>query len=242
MTTTGRPCSSEARSALPAGPRAEPAAVAGVGIDLCDPARLRDAQGRPRRGLARVVPPSERRAFPGPGLALPWAGREAVLKALGLPGVLGAPLEAMHLARDAGGRLVYRPATPGREPMDRRGVDRVVLGEAWIAGRALVVAVALALDAPPRTLRWGCLPDEGAPSRAARRAVAAALRDRGLRDAAEDLAWSGGGREAPRLLVAGRSVPVSLTHDGGLGAGVVALAARSPTPRPPTRSTPRSTP
>lgn len=197
----------------------------GVGIDLCPYAHL-ERFARAWRGRAeRIFSGLERRAF-GDRLAIPWAAREAVLKALGLRSVLGAPLAEMTVARDGeDDRLVYAPTGVARATLESRGLHIEL--RTWIEeDAALVVAVASDDGDRRSAVSLRVVPDEGRPSESARRAAEAALRSIGgdllIPEGGES--WGGGGSEAPRWL--GRPAAlVSLSHDGGRSAAVVVTAA-----------------
>ncbi len=209
----------------PSGPSAL-AAIAGIGIDLCPPARMAQARERWGTRARAIFSPAELDAFPGGELAVPWAAREAALKAVGLPSVLGAPLGDFRVVPAADGRLAFDLGPAARAALEARGLATLALAVTRVAGVVLALATAHAPGAAPHAIAWGALPARGAPSATARAAALLALRP--LLPAADPAAatWTGGADRAPALaLPGGPPILVSLTHDGGLAAAAVAVPA-----------------
>ena len=204
-------------------------AEVGVGIDLCDSTRLTDIRERWRGRTDRVFSRDELEAFPGSAIAIPWAAREAVVKALGVPGMLGSPLVEMCVHRTAKGTLRYAPGPRARAVMKAASVAEISLHHTTIADVILVIALAqrepqgIALG--PQRVVWGCLPAGDDPSRNARRALEQAIAP--FTAATTRFIWGRGNGQAPRLETSeGATISnVSLTNDGGLAAGIAALPA-----------------
>ena len=207
----------------------------GVGIDVL-------ARGRVSLRLAeRRYTERERAAF-AEARDVPFAAREAVIKAVGGAGVLGAPLREIELAWE-GGRLVLRPGPRYRDIMTAEGVASVRLFDIAARHDHVIVGCLAASDAPPSRVRvaWALVavdgadettlsPEEAAFARtrptprasiATRNAAHAAARALGLADPRV----IGGGDDPPRLAgVTGAHL--SLAHEDHLAAALVALTAR----------------
>ena len=196
----------------------------GIGIDVCPWARMNAAPERWRGRAERVFSPQELQEFQGE-LALPWAAREAVIKAFGMPSVLGAPLAEMNIRRSpVAGRLFYDPKGEARVQLQQSGQQ---LDLRWwtFAG----VAVVLALRRDPDDPRGAfcsirVTTKHGATSSGARAAAEQAARVAALEQqvAVRPGAWSGGKSRAPAWsgLPAGM---FSVSHDGACAGAAVVL-------------------
>ncbi len=112
----------------------------GVGVDVV-------SRGRVSARLARAkFSEAELERFRG-RRELPFAAREAVLKAVGGPGILRAPLREMVVAWDRGA-LTLRPGEAYRQVMQREGVTAARLAVLAISP-AHVVVTSLATRAGP---------------------------------------------------------------------------------------------
>lgn len=174
---------------------------------------------------------------------LPFAAREAVLKAVGGPGILRAPLKQMVVEWE-GGSLALRPGDAYRRVMDAEGVSSVRLAVLAISELHVVVtALALRTGEPARArlsyataVPPASLPDElddieraeclsrpdPRTSAAARLAAHAAYR--ALADG--EMARVRAPRDEPPRL-AGTTAPawVSLAHERDLAVALVAMHA-----------------
>jgi phosphopantetheinyl transferase (holo-ACP synthase) len=203
------------------------AGAVGVGVDVCPYARLERSAGAWRGRAKRIFSPEEHERF-GDRLALPWAAREAVLKALSMPSVLGAPLREMTVSpTDDGAGLVYAPTGEARAALVARGLQ-VALRTWEHEGAAIVAAVASQHGAPTGTACLRVIPDGGKPSETARRAAEAALRS--MADAVEaprsGPSWEGGGDRPPQWLGQPEAL-VSVSHDAGQSAALVFTPERA---------------
>ncbi len=121
--------------------------VLGIGIDLCEVARIRRAVARfGDRLLERCFTPRERgdclaRRDPAPGLAARWAAKEAAAKALGtgLGGQVGW-LE-VEVARTGGGAPELRLSGAAAAEATQRGVVRLHLSLTHERGMAAAVVI-----------------------------------------------------------------------------------------------------
>jgi|GEM_PF-428042 len=205
--------------------------LVGIGVDLCDTQRFVGVRERWGGRVDRVFSATELNAFGGARLGWCWASREAIVKAL-RGRMLGSPLADMVVGEPHPGQLVYRPRERARAQLSRHGVTRVELHTTTVAGVAMVVALALGRIEPGAAptgwdLAWGALPwrSKKEASALARRAGGLALRQ--LTPTWTTARWEGGHGSPPDLSVEGTReghTLVSLTHDGGLSAAVVAVA------------------
>lgn len=124
------------------------AGVVGIGIDVVDVERFREALGRTPTMRTRLFTDDELRglaakADPVPSLAARFAAREAVMKALGVGlGAFGFH-DAWVVVDDAGApALVIRGAA--QRLADERGIDRFHLSLSHDGGVAVAMVVAAA--------------------------------------------------------------------------------------------------
>lgn len=212
-----------------------PGPLAGVGIDVL-------VRGRVSTRLAeRRFSGDEQRIF-AEARDIPFAAREAVLKAVGGPGILGAPLREMPVAWD-GGALVFRPGPKYQAVLDERNVQGVrlihvaarddhviVVGLAWRSGDETAVRVAWAL-VPLALADEGKLTSEEVAFARTRPHPPASIGTRhAARLAAESLGLTfarvtGGGDDPPRLDGA-PGVHVSLGHEDELAVAALAVESR----------------
>lgn len=201
----------------------------GVGVDICPWTRLREAPVRWRGRAERVFSEGELTDF-HESLAIPWAAREAILKALGLASILGAPLAEMTLERGSDlTDLHYAPTGVARQQLEARGLNITL--RAWLLEEAAIV-VALSEDASSPgqgicSLRAERVEgDQSCQARlAAERAAETAARTAGT--VVQTGVWSGGGGRAP-MWSGLPEARVSLSHDQGLVAGAILLEDTSP--------------
>jgi phosphopantetheinyl transferase (holo-ACP synthase) len=212
-----------------------PGPLVGVGIDVL-------VRGRVSTRLAeRRFAVDEQRTF-AEARDVPFAAREAVLKAVGGPGILGAPLRDMPVAWE-GGALVFRPGPRYRAVLDERGVRGVklihvaarddhviVVGLAWADGAEAPASVAWSLV--PIMLGDDSLltPHERAFTATRPHPRASVATRHAARLAAKTLGVTyvqviGGGDDPPKLEGA-PGVHLSLGHEDELAVAAVALASR----------------
>lgn len=211
-----------------------PGPLVGVGVDVVENGRVSE------RVAARIFTDDERPRF-DLRREIPFCAREAVLKAVGGPGVLGAPLSDMPIAW-VGARLRFVPGPKYRAIMASRGVLDVRLTlHAVLDDHTVVSALALG-DGPPARVRlaWALHPVEGAtdegltalereraggrpPSLATRQAARRAGRLL-LGETPFDVA---GGRDEPPFVVSSATAFVALAHEA---TWAVALVGHVPQP------------
>ncbi len=206
--------------------------LVGVGVDIVENGRVS------ARVAARIFTATEREAFSG-RREVPFAGREAVLKAVGGPGVLGAPLREMCIAWDDG-RLRLDPGPRYQAIMAGRGVAEVRLALlALDEDHTLVSCVAAGLGAPEDVrVAWALRAvgeaDEERLSpteRAAARGRPASIATRCAAREAGSLVFGGasfdvaGGIDLPPTIASARAGFVSLAHEKRLAVALVATRA-----------------
>lgn len=207
--------------------------LVGAGIDLVARGRVSQLVARGKFSDAEVVAFAE-------CLELPFAAREAVLKAVGGPGVLGAPLREMVFTWDAG-RLRFVPGPAYQRILDERGVAALhVVSIAAREDHVMVCAFASGQGEPTTIASaWALVPVDGAgadelteaertfararpqplPSIATRRAARHALSLLAI----EGAEVVGGGDTPPRLT--GTAAHLSLSHEREVACALVALPA-----------------
>lgn len=130
-------------------------ALAGIGVDMLEIARMRRAMERTPRFVRRVFTPEERayceaHAHPAEHYAARFAAREAVLKALGTGFSQGVGLSDVSVRNDASGRplavLRGRAAQLARE----QGVREIALSLSTTHEVAVANAVAVTDDVRPQ--------------------------------------------------------------------------------------------
>lgn len=130
-------------------------ALAGVGVDILEIARMERALERTPRVAERAFTPEEREyceraARPAERYAARWAAREAVLKALGTGFSQGIALTDVSVGRDAQGRPTAILAGRAAEAARERGVREVALSLTHTHELAVANAVAVTDAARPR--------------------------------------------------------------------------------------------
>ncbi|MCC6646221.1 MAG: 4'-phosphopantetheinyl transferase superfamily protein [Polyangiaceae bacterium] len=119
--------------------------LSGVGVDVVSIGRVSARLARAKFSAEEVERFRGRRE-------LPFAAREAVLKAVGGPGILRAPLRDMVVEWSAGA-LRLRPGPAYREVMRREGVASVRLAVLAVSPAHVVVTALAARDGPPSRVR-----------------------------------------------------------------------------------------
>lgn len=130
-------------------------ALAGVGVDILEIARMERALERAPRVAERAFTPEEREyceraARPAERYAARWAAREAVLKALGTGFSQGIALTDVSVGRDSQGRPTAILAGRAAEAARERGVREVALSLTHTHELAVANAVAVTDAARPR--------------------------------------------------------------------------------------------
>lgn len=130
-------------------------ALAGVGVDILEIARMERALERTPRVAERAFTPEEREyceraARPAERYAARWAAREAVLKALGTGFSQGIALTDVSVGRDSQGRPTAILAGRAAEAARERGVREVALSLTHTHELAVANAVAVTDAARPR--------------------------------------------------------------------------------------------
>ena len=128
--------------------------VLGLGVDIVEIDRMRDALARRPRIKERIFSAEERRycdkrARPEVHYALRFAAKEAVLKALGT-GFRGMRFCDVEVVREASGRPVPRLSGRAAERADELGVIEMHLSLSFTHTTAVASAVAITVDARPR--------------------------------------------------------------------------------------------
>lgn len=126
--------------------------VGGLGVDIVEIERMRDALRRRPRMKERCFSAEERaycdkRAHPEIHYALRFAAKEAVLKALGT-GFSGMRFTDVEVGRDSKGRPVPRLYGRAAEFAEQLGVTEVHLSLSFTHSTAVASAVAIVADAP----------------------------------------------------------------------------------------------
>lgn len=115
-------------------------AVVGVGVDVCEVARLARALARTPRLAERLFTPGERAVLRPERLAARFAAKEAVAKALGTP-FAGGWYDVEVVLGDRG-RPALRVRGGVAEEAERQGVARWHLSLSHDAGIATALVVA----------------------------------------------------------------------------------------------------
>ena len=123
-------------------------AVAGVGVDIVEIARVRAAMERTPRFAERVFTEAERAWCAS--RANPYAAREAVLKALGCGFGAGIGFADVSVDHDAKGRPVAVLAGGAAQRAREQGVTEVYLSISHTHGVAVANAVAATEQTQPR--------------------------------------------------------------------------------------------
>ncbi len=121
--------------------------ILGLGVDLCEIARMERALARHPSMRERVFTPEERaycdsKARPGESYAGRFAAREAVIKALG--GYRGKRWQDISVARAPSGAPAIRLEGGAKVRADALGVDRVLITFTHERTNAVAFAVAVA--------------------------------------------------------------------------------------------------
>ena len=120
----------------------------GLGIDLCEVARMEAAMAKSDGFLRRFFTEEERAYIAGRGAvgaqsaAAIFAAKEAFLKAVGVGLGGGIALTEIGVVHDAGGAPRYALAGAAAEKLRELGGERVFLSLSHEAGIAAAVAVA----------------------------------------------------------------------------------------------------
>lgn len=120
--------------------------ILGTGIDLADPARLREACRRHQRLLARLFTEGEqadclRHRDPWPSFAARFAAKEAFVKALGTGLRRGLTWKQVEVLRDAQGRPSLALHDRAAVLLDEIGGRRVHLSLSHLDGMALAQVI-----------------------------------------------------------------------------------------------------
>ena len=147
-------------------------AITGIGVDIVEIARMRDALARRPRMKERLFSEEERaycegRNKPEIHYAMRFAAKEAVLKALGT-GFSGMRFRDVEVARDEKGKPVPRLSGRAAEVAEAAGVVEVHLSLSFTHDNAVASAVAITERMRPRV--------EEAPETAQQR-LAASFKD-----------------------------------------------------------------
>jgi len=145
--------------------------IFGIGIDVLQAQRMRDSYARfGARLLERLLLPQERAQFertrqPDRFLAMRFAAKEAIVKALGTGFAHGVWIRDVGVVQNAWGKPEVIYSARGERLRARLGVGE---GHITLTDEAgLIVAVAVLLRAPPRR-RAVARPLAGAPARRGR--------------------------------------------------------------------------
>lgn len=130
-------------------------ALAGVGVDMVDIARMERVLGRTPRFAQRVFTEEERlycegTARPAAHFACRFAAREAVLKALGCGFAKGVSYADVSVAQDAAGRPRVVLAGRAKEIARERGVLDVAISLSSTRDMAVASAVATTAETAPK--------------------------------------------------------------------------------------------
>lgn len=130
-------------------------ALAGVGVDIVEIARIERILGRTPRFARRVFTDEERAycestARPAAHYACRFAAREAVLKALGIGFSEGVGWDDVSVASDASGRPLACLKGRAREVAQDRGVLAVAISLSFTHDMAVANAVATTAQTAPR--------------------------------------------------------------------------------------------
>lgn len=127
--------------------------VLGLGVDIVEIDRMRDALARRPRIKERIFSAEERRycdkrARPEVHYALRFAAKEAVLKALGT-GFRGMRFCDVEVVREASGRPVPKLSGMAAQRAEELGVIEMHLSLSFTHATAVASAVAITADARP---------------------------------------------------------------------------------------------
>jgi holo-[acyl-carrier protein] synthase len=127
--------------------------VLGLGVDIVEIDRMRDALARRPRIKERIFSAEERRycdkrARPEVHYALRFAAKEAVLKALGT-GFRGMRFCDVEVVREASGRPVPKLSGKAAQRAEELGVIEMHLSLSFTHATAVASAVAITADAQP---------------------------------------------------------------------------------------------
>ena len=125
--------------------------IVGLGVDLLDVSRVRAELSRQDGDLSHLFTPPEIDQCSGQGdptadLAVRFAAKEAIVKALGGDSQSGLPWREIEIRSGRDGRLHATLHGGVAELADRRGVARIHLSSTSTAGVAVASAV---LEASP---------------------------------------------------------------------------------------------
>ena len=128
--------------------------ITGLGVDIVEIDRMRDALARRPRMKERLFSEEERaycekRAKPEVHYALRFAAKEAVLKALGT-GFAGMRFTDVEVVREANGRPVPRLSGAAAQRAAELGVIEMHLSLSFTHTTAVASAVAITEEARPR--------------------------------------------------------------------------------------------
>ncbi len=128
--------------------------ITGLGVDIVEIDRMRDALARRPRLKERLFSEEERaycekRAKPEVHYALRFAAKEAVLKALGT-GFAGMRFTDVEVVREANGRPVPRLSGAAAQRAAELGVIEMHLSLSFTHTTAVASAVAITEEARPR--------------------------------------------------------------------------------------------
>lgn len=128
--------------------------ITGLGVDIVEIDRMREALERRPRMKERLFSKDERRycekrSRPEVHYALRFAAKEAVLKALGT-GFSGMRFTDVEVVREANGRPVPRLSGRAAEVAEQLGVVEMHLSLSFTHTTAVASAVAITEDARPR--------------------------------------------------------------------------------------------
>lgn len=128
--------------------------IAGLGVDIVEIDRMRDALARRPRMKERLFSAEERaycekRSRPEVHYALRFAAKEAVLKALGT-GFSGMRFTDVEVIRENNGRPVPRLSGKAAERAAELGVIEMHLSLSFTHSTAVASAVAITQEARPR--------------------------------------------------------------------------------------------
>jgi holo-[acyl-carrier protein] synthase len=121
--------------------------IVGLGVDICEIARMERALARHATMRERVFTPEERaycdsKARPGESYAGRFAAREAVIKALG--GYRGKRWQDISVTRAPSGAPAIRLDGNAKLRADRLGIDRVLVTFTHERTHAVAFAIAMA--------------------------------------------------------------------------------------------------
>lgn len=124
--------------------------VTGIGVDLVEIDRIKNAIERHPRFVDRVYTPKEQRyclakTRPHHHFAVRFAAKEAVMKALGT-GFKGLSWQEVEIGRDSSGRPFASLSGNGQRIADKQGVQQILISLSFSRGNAVASAIALGRD------------------------------------------------------------------------------------------------